>query len=45
MTDRTRIVTIPRHNPIKVGTLSGILDDVSKQTGMTRDQLLDTLEL
>ena len=38
-------VTIPRHKPIKVGTLSGILDDVSKQTGITRDQLIDTLNL
>jgi predicted RNA binding protein YcfA (HicA-like mRNA interferase family) len=36
-------VTVPRHDPIKVGTLSSILDDVVKQTGIAREQLLRLL--
>ena len=36
-------VTIPDHNPIKVGTLSSILREVAAQVGLTRDELLKTL--
>ena len=38
-------LTIPCHNPLKVGTLSGILDEVATQTGLTRDQLLEALRI
>jgi predicted RNA binding protein YcfA (HicA-like mRNA interferase family) len=38
-------VTVPRHKSLKVGTLSGILDDVCIQIGMTREQLLEALDL
>ena len=38
-------VTIPRHSPIKVGTLAGILDDVAKQLGIDRDDLFRQLNL
>jgi predicted RNA binding protein YcfA (HicA-like mRNA interferase family) len=36
-------VTIPAHDPLKVGTLSGILNDVSRHLKMTRDELLQKL--
>lgn len=36
-------VTIPRHNPLKVGTLAGILQDVATHFDITRDQLLNRL--
>jgi predicted RNA binding protein YcfA (HicA-like mRNA interferase family) len=38
-------ITVPLHHAIKLGTLSGILDDVAAQTGMTRDELLGALSL
>ncbi len=38
-------LTIPFHKPLKVGTLSGILDEVAAQTGLTPDQLLETLKI
>lgn len=33
-------VTVPRHDPLKVGTLSGILQDVAQHQGKSRDQAL-----
>ena len=38
-------LTIPLHNPVKVGTLSSILDGVAAETGMTREELIVTLDL
>jgi predicted RNA binding protein YcfA (HicA-like mRNA interferase family) len=35
--------TIPDHNPVKIGTLSGILSDVAEHFGITRDELLTRL--
>jgi hypothetical protein len=32
-------VTIPRHDPLRIGTLSAILVDVAQHFGMTRDEL------
>ena len=32
-------VTIPNHNPIKIGTLSGILGDVAAHLEISRDEL------
>jgi len=32
-------ITIPAHDPLKVGTLSGILADVANYLGMTRQKL------
>jgi predicted RNA binding protein YcfA (HicA-like mRNA interferase family) len=32
-------ITIPNHNPIKVGTLSGILGDVAAHLEISRDEL------
>jgi predicted RNA binding protein YcfA (HicA-like mRNA interferase family) len=36
-------VTIPNHNPIKVGTLNSILRDVADRAGLTREDLLERL--
>lgn len=36
-------VTIPRHSPLRVGTLAGILADVATHFGMARDELRDRL--
>jgi hypothetical protein len=39
----TRHVTVPAHDPLKVGTLSGILGDVAGHLRITRDELLRRL--
>ncbi|MGO8766705.1 MAG: type II toxin-antitoxin system HicA family toxin [Limisphaerales bacterium] len=36
-------LSIPNHNPIRVGTLNSIVRCVSVHKGMERQQLLDTL--
>jgi predicted RNA binding protein YcfA (HicA-like mRNA interferase family) len=36
-------VTIPAHDPLKVGTLSGILGDVATHLKLDRDELLQRL--
>ena len=36
-------VTIPLHNPLKVGTLSSILTDVASQVEITKDVLIREL--
>jgi predicted RNA binding protein YcfA (HicA-like mRNA interferase family) len=36
-------ITIPRHNPLRIGTLSSILADVAAHFGLTRDALLEQL--
>ena len=36
-------VTIPNHSPLKVGTLAGILSDVSQHLGITKNELLERL--
>ena len=36
-------VTIPAHNPLKIGTLSTILKEVAEHHGLDRDTLLKKL--
>jgi len=36
-------VTIPRHSPLRVGTLNAILKDVARHLGLERDELLGEL--
>jgi len=36
-------VTIPAHNPLKIGTLSAILRDIAEYHGLDRDALLRKL--
>jgi len=36
-------ITIPAHNPLKIGTLSGILDDVANYLKIERKTLIEEL--
>ena len=36
-------VTVPNHNPLRLGTLSGILDSVAARQKISRDELLRRL--
>jgi predicted RNA binding protein YcfA (HicA-like mRNA interferase family) len=36
-------VTIPRHDPIRIGTFAGILDDVASHFDLTREDLIKKL--
>lgn len=36
-------VTVPRHDPLRIGTLNGILGDVAEHFGLTRDELVERL--
>ncbi|MCH7839907.1 MAG: type II toxin-antitoxin system HicA family toxin [Planctomycetes bacterium] len=36
-------LTVPAHDPLKIGTLSAILRDVAAHAGLTRDELLKEL--
>jgi predicted RNA binding protein YcfA (HicA-like mRNA interferase family) len=36
-------LSVPNHNPLRVGTLNGILRAVSAHKGVERQQLLDNL--
>lgn len=38
-------VTVPNHDPIRLGTLGALLNDVAAHRQLTRDQLLDLLDL
>lgn len=36
-------VTIPAHDPIRIGTLNAILREVERHHGLTREQVLERL--
>lgn len=36
-------ITIPRHKALKIGTLSGIINDVAEHVGKTKEQILKDL--
>jgi predicted RNA binding protein YcfA (HicA-like mRNA interferase family) len=36
-------LTIPNHDPIKLGTLSSILSDIAEHKQLTREELLEIL--
>ena len=36
-------ITIPAHNPLKIGTLAAILSDIESHHKLTRDELLKRL--
>jgi hypothetical protein len=36
-------ITIPRHDPLRIGTLASILTDVAQHAGLSRDQLASQL--
>ncbi len=36
-------ITIPNHDPIKIGTLSAIIADIANHFNITKDQVIQTL--
>ena len=36
-------ITVPAHNPLKIGTLAAILSDIESHHKMTREKLLEYL--
>ena len=36
-------IAVPNHNPIKIGTLTGILSEVAKHAGITKEEVTRTL--
>jgi predicted RNA binding protein YcfA (HicA-like mRNA interferase family) len=36
-------ITIPNHSPLKLGTLAGILSDVGRHFGMTREDVMERI--
>lgn len=38
-------VTIPRHDPLRLGTFAGILDDVATHFGINRAELLARIKI
>jgi len=36
-------ITVPAHDPLRLGTLAGILDAVAQHHGLTRDTLVGAL--
>ncbi len=36
-------LTIPNHNPLKIGTLSGILSEVANHQNITKDEVVQVL--
>lgn len=36
-------ITIPNHDPLRVGTLAGIISDVADHLGLSKDDLLASL--
>jgi len=36
-------ITIPNHNPIKIGTLNSILADIANHSGLSKSELMEEL--
>jgi predicted RNA binding protein YcfA (HicA-like mRNA interferase family) len=36
-------IAIPNHNPVKIGTLTGILSEVAKHFGIPKEEVVQTL--
>ena len=36
-------ITIPNHNPVKIGTFSAIITDVAQHVGKTKHEILEEL--
>ncbi|NLG84704.1 MAG: type II toxin-antitoxin system HicA family toxin [Firmicutes bacterium] len=36
-------ITIPKHNPLKTGTLNGIISDVAKHLGLSKEKVMREL--
>ena len=42
-TGTEHLITIPNHNPIKLGTVNGILADVARYLKVTKQELIEQL--
>lgn len=40
---REHHITIPNHDSLRIGTLSGILDDIAEYLGESRDKVAEEL--
>jgi len=38
-------VTVPRHSPLRIGTLAAILDDVAEHFKISRDELMGKINI
>lgn len=38
-------VTIPRHDPLRIGTLAAILDSVAEHFGISRNELISRINI
>jgi predicted RNA binding protein YcfA (HicA-like mRNA interferase family) len=38
-------VTIPRHDPLRIGTFAAILDDVAEHFGISRNELIAKINI
>ncbi len=38
-------VTIPRHDPLRIGTFAAILDDVAEHFGVSRNELIARINI
>ncbi len=38
-------VNVPRHSPLRIGTLAPVLDDVADHFGVSRDELLARIHI
>jgi predicted RNA binding protein YcfA (HicA-like mRNA interferase family) len=36
-------ITIPNHNPLKIGTLSAILTDIATHFGISKEKVIETI--
>jgi len=36
-------ITVPNHDPLKIGTLNAILTEVARHLGLTKQELIDRL--
>lgn len=41
--DEQHHITIPNHDPLKIGTLSAILEDIANRHNLTKQQLVEKL--
>ena len=43
MSGKKHSITIPNHNPVKLGTLNGILSDIANAHGLSKTDLVNRL--
>ena len=41
--NETHVITIPAHSPLKIGTLSSILNEIARHFGISKTELMERL--